>query len=81
MQKERTLGQKSTGNLLWSSGNCRPVYQFIIDNAIMDEVRNQQINLAVAFYDYQKAYDMVRHDWMMSVPVDGSTTESSKCYR
>ena len=67
MQKEITLGQKSTGNLLWSSGNCRPVYQFIIDNAIMDEVRNQQINLAVAFYDYQKAYDMVRHDWMIRV--------------
>ena len=33
----------------------------------MDEVRNQQINLAVAFYDYQKAYDMVRHDWMIRV--------------
>ena len=25
----------------------------IIDNAIMDEVRNQQRNLAVAFYDVQ----------------------------
>ena len=23
--------------------------------------------MAVAFYDYQKAYDMVRHDWMMRV--------------
>ena len=33
----------------------------------MDEVRNQQRNLAVAFYDYQKAYDMVRHDWMIRV--------------
>ena len=33
----------------------------------MDEVRDQQRNLAVAFYDYQKAYDMVRHDWMIRV--------------
>ena len=33
----------------------------------MDEVRNHQRNLAVAFYDYQKAYDMVRHDWMIRV--------------
>ena len=33
----------------------------------MDEVRNQKRNLAVAFYDYQKAYDMVRHDWMIRV--------------
>ena len=33
----------------------------------MDEVRNQQRNLAVAFYDYQKAYDMVSYDWMIRV--------------
>ena len=39
----------------------------IIDNAIMDEVREKQRNLAVAFYDHQKAYDMVRHDWMLRV--------------
>ena len=28
-------------------------------------MRNHQRNLAVAFYDYQKAYDMVRHGWMI----------------
>ena len=33
----------------------------------MDEVRNQQRNLAVAFYGYQKAYHMVRHGWMTRV--------------
>ena len=33
----------------------------------MDEVRNQQRNLAVAFYDYQKAYDMASYDWMIRV--------------
>ena len=33
----------------------------------MDEVKGQQRNLALAFYDYQKAYDMVRHDWMIRV--------------
>ena len=33
----------------------------------MDEVKGRQRNLAVAFYDYQKAYDMVRHDWMIRV--------------
>ena len=37
------------------------VDQLIIDNAIMEKVRNQQRNLAVAFYDYQKVYGMVRH--------------------
>ena len=33
----------------------------------MDEVGNQQRNLAASFYDYQKAYDMVSHDWMTRV--------------
>ena len=33
----------------------------------MDEVREKKRNLAVSFYDYQKAYDMVRHDWMIRV--------------
>ena len=43
------------------------VEQLIIDNATMDKARNQHRNLAVALYDYQKAYDMVRHDWMIRV--------------
>ena len=38
------------------------VDQLLIDSAIMDEVREKKRNLAVSFYDYQKAYDMVRHD-------------------
>ena len=49
------------------SGVLRTADQLIIDNAIMDEVRNQKRNLAVAFYDYQKEYNMVRHDWMTRV--------------
>ena len=43
------------------------VDQLVIDNAILDEVREKQRNLAVAFYDYQKAYDMVRHGWQLRV--------------
>ena len=49
------------------SGVLGTVDQLLIDATIMDEVRNQQRNLAVAFYDYQKAYDMVQHDWMIRV--------------
>ena len=46
------------------SGVLGAVDQLVIDNAIMDEVRSQQRNLAVAFYGYQEAYDTVRHNWM-----------------
>ena len=49
------------------SGVLGTVDQLVIDNAIMDEVREKLKNLAVAFYEYQKAYDMVRHDWMLRV--------------
>ena len=56
-------------NEIWDksqSGTCSGVLgtvdQLLIDSAIMDEVREKKRNLAVSFYDYQKAYDMVRHD-------------------
>ena len=29
--------------------------------------KKKKRNLAVAFYDYQKAYDMVRNDWLLRV--------------
>ena len=49
------------------SGVLGAVDQLLIDSAIMDEVREKKRNLAISFYDYQKAYDMVRHDWMIRV--------------
>ena len=49
------------------TGVLGTVDQLIIDNGIIDEMRNQQRDLVVAFYDYLKAYDMVRHDWMTRV--------------
>ena len=35
------------------------VDQPLIDSAIMNEGRGKKRNLAVAFYDHQKAYDMI----------------------
>ena len=49
------------------SGILCTVDQLLIDSAIMDEVREKKRNLAVLFYDYQKAYDMVRHNWMVRI--------------
>lgn len=31
--------------------------QFLIENALMNEVNKKEINLAATFYDYQKAHD------------------------
>ena len=59
---------------IWNDGQLRAVEevlgtvdQFIIDRSIMEKVKTYQRNLAVAFYDYIKAYDKEHHDWMLRV--------------
>ena len=49
------------------SGVLGTVDQLLIDSAIMNEVWEKKITLAVSFYDYQKACNMVRHNWMIRV--------------
>ena len=55
------------GQLEAAEGVLGTVDQLIIDRCIMEEVKTQHRNLAVAFYDYKKAYDKVHHDWMLRV--------------
>ena len=43
------------------------VEQLIINRCIMEEVKQYHRNLAVAFYDYKKAYDKVRNNLMLSM--------------
>ena len=43
------------------------VDQLIIDQCIMEEVRQYHGNLVVAFHDFKKVYNKVHHDWMMRV--------------
>ena len=61
-------------NEIWDEGQLGAVEgvlgtvdQLIIDQCIMDEVKQYHRNLAVAFYDYKTAYDKVHHDWMLRV--------------
>ena len=61
-------------NEIWDKGQLGAVEgmlgtvdQLIIDRCIMEEVKQHHRNLAVAFYDYKKAYDKVHHDWMIRV--------------
>ena len=61
-------------NNLWDDGQLGAregvlgtVDQLLVDECIMQQVREKKRNLAVAFYDYRKAYDMVHHDWMIRV--------------
>ena len=50
------------GQLGAAEGVLGTVDQLTIDRCIMEEVKTQHRNLAVAFYDYRKASDKVHHD-------------------
>ena len=50
-----------------TEGVLETVVKLLLDRCIMDEVREHHRNLAVAYYDYQKAYDRVHHNWMLKV--------------
>ena len=52
---------------IWDRSQLGTVDQLTTERAKMDEAKGQQRNLAVAFYDYPKAYDMVKHDLMIRV--------------
>ena len=43
------------------------VNQLFVDNCLLEEVRKHKENPAVAYYDYQKAFDKVHHNWMVKV--------------
>ena len=50
-QKRCRKGSRGTNDLLY------------IDRAVIKEVKSRNKNLAVAWIDYKKAYDMVPHSW------------------
>ena len=57
-------------NEIWDEGQLGALGtldQLITDRCIMEEVKQYHRNLAVAFYDYKKAYDKVHHNWMLRV--------------
>ena len=61
-------------NKIWDEGQLGAVDgvvgtvdQLIIDKSIIGEVKTYHRNLAVAFYDYNKACHKVHHNWMLGV--------------
>ena len=56
-------------NEIWDEGQLGAVEGVLgrVDRCIMEEMKQYHRNLAVAFYDYKKAYDKVHHDWMLRV--------------
>ena len=68
------MTEHARSNTIWDEvqlgaveGVLGMIDQLIIDRCIMEEVKQYHRNLAVAFYDYKKAYNKVHHDWMLRV--------------
>ena len=73
-QVAKYMREHTVVNEIWDKGQLGAVEgilgtvdQLIIDRCIMEEVKQHHRNLAVAFYDYKKAYDKVYHNWMIRV--------------
>ena len=63
------MREHMTENNIWDEGQLGAVVrvlgtvdQLIIDNSIMEEVKECHRNLAVAFYEYKIEFDTVHHD-------------------
>ena len=61
----------ATENNIWHDGQLGAaeevrgtVDQLIQERCIIEEVKTQHTNLAVAFYDYKEAYDKVHLYWV-----------------
>ena len=49
----------------WGAGSNGTNNLLYIDTAVIKEVKSRNKNLAIAWIDYKKAYDMVPHSWII----------------
>ena len=61
LDQEKLLPEEQKGCRKGSSGTNDLLY---IDRAVIKEVKSRNKNLAMAWIDYKKAYDMVPHLWI-----------------
>ena len=62
LDQEKLLPEERKGCRKGSRGTNNLLY---IDRAVIKEVKSRNKNLAMAWIDYKKAYDMVPHSWII----------------
>ena len=62
LDQEKLLPEEQKGCRKGSRGTNDLLY---IHRAVIKEVKPRKKNLAMAWTDYKKAYDMVRHSWII----------------
>ena len=61
LDQQKLLTEEQKGCRKRSKGTNDLLY---IDRAVIGEVKSRKKNLAMAWIDYKKAYDMVPHSWI-----------------
>ena len=62
LEREKILPEEQKG---CRKGRRGTKEQLLIDKAILKDCRKRHTNLAMAWIDYRKAYDMVPHSWIV----------------
>ena len=62
LDQEKLLPEEKKG---CSKGSRRTSDLLYFDRAVIKEVKSRNKNLAMAWIDYKKAYDMVPHSWII----------------
>ena len=62
LDQEKLLPEEQKWCRKGSRGTNNSLY---IDRAVVKEVKSRNKNLAMAWIDYKKAYDMVPHSWII----------------
>ena len=62
LDQEKLLPEKQKGYRKGSRGSNDLLY---IDRAVIEEVKSRNKNLAMAWIDYKKGYDIVPHSWII----------------
>ena len=62
LDPEKLLPEEKEGCRKGSRGTKNLLY---IDRAVTQEVKSRNKNLAMAWIEYKKAYDMVPHSWIV----------------
>ena len=63
LTSRRLFPDEQKGCCKWSRGTAELLY---IDQHILNESQTRRKNLAMAWIDYKKAYDMVPHSWIIN---------------
>ena len=64
LKKNNLWDEQQKGTL---SNIMRTADNLLVDRCMLEEVKEHQRTVAAAYYDYQKAYDTVPHEWRIEV--------------